>query len=96
MLQPPVERFRGAVGCAGPVEVGQHVGGPLVECPAEAAEFGQGGGDALVQGVDDGGHGGASASPVGVAVGGDHSLQDAPGGLDLDVIGRASCRERVY
>ena len=41
MFEPAVDGLGRAVGRAGPVEVGQHVGGPLCEGPAEGSEFGQ-------------------------------------------------------
>ena len=41
---------------------------------------------ASADGVDQFAHEFAAAVPVGLAVGGDHPLVDAPGGLDLDVL----------
>ena len=46
MFEAAVDRFGGAVAGAGPVEVGQHVGGSLLQGAAERAELGQRGGDA--------------------------------------------------
>ena len=47
MFEPAVDRLGGAVAGAGPVEVGQHVGGALLQGPAERDELGQRGGDAV-------------------------------------------------
>ena len=86
MFEPAVDGLGGAVGGAGPVEVGQHVRGPLLQGPAEASQLGQRGRDAVAEVVDDGVHELLPAGSVGVAVGADHALVDAPGGLDLDVV----------
>ena len=42
--------------------------------------------DAGAEGVDQLGHRGAAADPVGVAVGGDHVLVDVPADLELQVL----------
>ena len=85
MLESAVDGFGWAVAGAGPVEVGQYVGGAALEGPAERDELGQRSGDACAEGVDERAHRGASVTPVGVAVGGDHLLVDAKGRLDLHV-----------
>ena len=40
----------------------------------------------MADGPDQAGHHRSAGGPVGVAVGGDHALVDAPGHLDLDVV----------
>jgi len=80
-------RLGGAVAGAGPVEVGEHVGGALVQGAAEAAELDQRCRDAVAEGVDDGSHRCATGRSVGVTVGKDHPLQDPPGRFDLDMVG---------
>ena len=87
MFEAAVDRLGGSVGGAGPVEVGQHVGGALLQGPAErdAARSSAAGTPALTD-VDHACHQLAAAGAVGFAVGGDHPLVDAPGGLDLDVL----------
>ena len=49
MLETAVDRFGRPVGCAGPVEVGQDVGGPLLECASKGEHLLQGFGDAGAQ-----------------------------------------------
>jgi len=86
VFQSAVDRFGGSVAGAGPVEVGEHVGGALAQGSSESAELGQGSGYALGERCD---HRGQSCFPVcavGVAVGGDQALVDAPGRFDFDVI----------
>ncbi len=87
MFEPAVQGFGGSVGGAGSVDVGRHIGCPLVQGPPERAEFDEGSRDAFTDSGNDGGHCCPPACPVRVAVRGDHPLQDAPGGLDLDVVG---------
>lgn len=86
MLQPSVQCFRGSIASAGPVEVGQHVRGAGVQGPTQAPQLDQGDRDALTKSLDHRDHRFSGMGPVGVAVGGDHPLIDAPGGLDLDVV----------
>jgi hypothetical protein len=69
----------------GSVEVGQDVRSALLQRSPERDEFGQRGGDPVAEGVDQRGHRGSALRGVGVAVGVDHALVDAPGRLDLDV-----------
>ena len=71
---------------AGPVEVGQDVGGALLQRPAERGDLDQRGGDAVAERVDERLHQLAAGLAVGVAVGGDHPLVDPPGRFDLDVL----------
>lgn len=42
VLEPAVDRLGGPVGGAGPVEVGQDVGGALLQRPAELGDLDQG------------------------------------------------------
>ena len=86
MLETAVDRFGRPVGGAGTFEVGQDVGGPLLERSAEGDDLGEGGGDAAADGFDEAGHQGAAGLAVGFAVGRDHALIDAPGGFDLGVL----------
>jgi len=41
VLEAAVDRLGRSVGCAGPVEVGQHVDGPILERPAQGDDLGQ-------------------------------------------------------
>ena len=84
-FQAAVDRFGGSVGGV-VVEERQHVVAAAVQGAAELGEFFEGLGDAAAQGVDDRDHHGLAASPVGVAVGGDDALVDAPGHLDREVV----------
>ena len=86
MLEAAVDRFGGPVGGAGSVEVGQDVGGALLQGPAQGGDLAQRGRDAVADRGDQRGHRRPAPCPVGVAVGGDHGLVDAPGHLDLDVV----------
>ena len=87
MFEAPVDRFGRTVACVGVVEVGQDVPGSAFECPAQRHELGQApryarGG----QCVDFGLHRGLTADFVGIAVGADDVLVDAPGDLEGDVL----------
>lgn len=86
MFESAVDGLGGSVAGAGPVEVDEDVAGSLAEGAAQLAELAQGGGNAFFEGVEDGGHCLLTLGGVGVAVRRDHPLQDAPGGLDLDVV----------
>ena len=86
VFESAVDRFGGSVGGAGPVEVGEHVGGALGEGVAERDDLGQGGGDGVGERVDQRRHQLAAAPAVGFAVGADHALVDVPGDLDFDVV----------
>jgi hypothetical protein len=70
----------------GAVEVGQDVSGSGLEGPAEFGDLDQRGGDAGADGFDELDHQLTSCRAVFVPVGGDHSLVDAPGRLDLHVL----------
>jgi hypothetical protein len=85
VLEAAVDRFCRPVAGVGPVEVGEYVGGPLVEGPAEAAELDEGGGNTGGEAVDQALHLAAALSSVFAAVGGDHRLVDGPGDLHLGV-----------
>ena len=61
------------------VEVGQLVTAAAVQGAAELGQFFQSGGYSASEGVDDAGEQRLAATPVGVAVGGDDALVDAPG-----------------
>lgn len=52
MLEAAVERLGRSVGCAGPVEVGQHVRGAMGQGPAETSELDQDVGDARAERLD--------------------------------------------
>jgi hypothetical protein len=94
VFQAPVDRLCWPVGRAGPVEEREDVGGALLELAAELADLHERGGDAAGDGIDDGCHQLLRRLPIGFAVGGDHALVDAPGRLDLDVLGdREQCLE---
>ena len=86
MFEASVDRF-GRTACGvGVVEVGQDVPVSAFECPAQRDELGQvpryarGG-----QGVDFGFHQGLTVDFVGITVGGDDVLVDAPSDLEGDV-----------
>lgn len=79
MFEAAVEGFGGSVGGTGPLEVGQDVGGALVQGPAEATELDEGRGHAVAEGVDDGGHRRAGGCPVGVGEQDDESFSLAVG-----------------
>ena len=79
------------------VEVGQHVGVAAPQGAAQLGQFFEDGGYAAAQGVDDRGHHGLAAAPVGLAVGGNDALIDAPGHQDRQVviIGEDRARARL-
>lgn len=81
VLEPAVDRLGRAVGCAGPVEVGEHVGGALLQRLAQGDHLGERLRDAGADRVDQLDHQLASTLAVLLTVGGDHPLVDAPGGL---------------
>ena len=86
MLEAAVDRLCRTVARAGPVEVGQDVGGALLQGAPQGSEFAERGGNAGAQRGDEFGHECSAGRAVRGAVGGDHLLVDAPGGLDLDVL----------
>ena len=86
MFEAAVDGFGGAVAGVGVVEVGQDVPGSAFECPAQRDELGQApryarGG----QRVDLGLHQGLTADLVGITIGVDDVLVDAPCDLERDV-----------
>ncbi len=94
MFEASVDRLGGAVAGAGPVEVGQHVGGAVRQGRTEPAQLGRRCGDAVADRFGQLRHQVAPLLAVGLAVGGDYPLVDAPGGLDLDVLlGRGQGRQ---
>ena len=86
VLEAAVDGFCGSVAGAGPVEVGQDVGGAFLEGPAKCEALAQRGRDAVADGVDQSLHRLSASGPVGFLVGGDHPLVDPPGRLDLHVV----------
>ena len=85
MFEPAIDRLGGSVAGSGPVEVSQHVDGPLGERAAQGDQLGQRLRHSMAERVDDLDHQLAASDPVGLPVGGDHALVDAPGSFDLDV-----------
>ena len=85
MLQAPVDRFGGAVGGAGLVEVGQDVGGSFSQGLCQGLDLFQLVWDGLLQGVDEPLPQVLSQARLLGAVGLDEALVDAPGGLDRGV-----------
>ena len=87
MFEAAVDRFGRAIGGVGVVEVGEDVPGSAFERSAQRDELGQpprytrGG-----QRVDFGFHQGLTAVFVGIAVGIDNVLVDAPRDLERDVL----------
>ena len=86
MFEPAIDRLGGSVAGSGPVEVSQHVDGPLGERAAQGDQLGQRLGDPVAERVDQLHHQLATTSSVGFTVGDDHALLDAPGRFDLDVV----------
>ena len=85
MLEPSVHGLGGPVAGAGPFEVGHDVADPAGQGAAERSQLDQRRGHAVGEGVDDRAHLDTAARAVGVTVGGDEVLVDAPGALDLQV-----------
>lgn len=81
-----LDGFGWSVAGAGQVEEREQVCGALDQRSPERDELGRGSGNAAAQGVDDGAHQRAALGVVFMAVGGDHALVDAPGGLDRGVL----------
>lgn len=86
MFEPAVDRLRRPVGRAGPVEVREDVSRAALERAAELADLIQRGGNPGGDIVDQLLHERLPRGPVGVPVGDDHPLVDAPGRFDLDVL----------
>ena len=85
MLESAVDRFGRAIAGAGAIEVGKDVRGSALEGSSEPADLGECGGDSVTDRVDQLAHRVSPTDAVGVAVGGDHLLVDAPRRLDLDM-----------
>ena len=86
MFKAAVDGFDGAIAGVGVVEVGQDVPGSAFECPAQPHELGQASWYARGgQGVDFGLHQGLTADLVGITIGVDDVLVDAPCDLERDV-----------
>ena len=87
MFEATVNGFGRAIAGVGMIEVGQDIPGSAFECPAQRDELGQApryarGG----QCVDFGLYQGFAADFVGIAVGVDDVLVDAPGDFECDVV----------
>ena len=86
MFEAAVDGFGRVIAGVGVVEVGQYVPGSAFECPAQCDDFCEGARDARVaETVYFGLHQGLTADFVGIAVGVDNVLVDAPGDLEGDV-----------
>ena len=86
MFKASVDGFGAAAWSVGVVEVGQDVPGSAYECPSQCDEFGQAPRHARGgQCVDFALHQGLAADFVGIAVGVDTVLVDAPCDLEGDV-----------
>ncbi|AFP37839.1 hypothetical protein MSMEI_1366 [Mycolicibacterium smegmatis MC2 155] len=97
VFEAAVDRFGRPVGGAGAVEVGQDVGGTLLQCPPEGDQLGQRRGDACAQRGDQCSHHGAALGAVWFAVGGHGALIHRPGGLDLGVrVGGEQCGQSGF
>ena len=68
------------------VEEGQDIRAAAPQSATELAQFLQTGGHTTPQGVDEGGHHRLAAAAVGLAVGGDDALVDAPRHDDRHVV----------
>ena len=86
MFKAPVDGFGRTIGGVGMIEVGQDIPSSAFECPAQRDELSQtpryARGD---QCVDFGLHHGLTADFVGITIGVDDVLVDAPGDLEGDV-----------
>ncbi len=85
MFEAAVDRLCRPVGCAGPDEVGQHVGGAAHEGRPRVISSVRAVGTAAPMAVMIFLSSVFAAARSGFAVGGDDALVDAPGRLDLDV-----------
>ena len=88
VFEAAVDRLCGAVGGAGPVEIGQDVVGASGQGPAQFSGLDQHRRDALAEAVDHGLHQSFPLVWVWFAVRGDDPLIDTPGGFDLRVFVR--------
>jgi hypothetical protein len=85
VFQASVDGLGGAVAGAWSVEVGQYVDGSLLQGPTQRDELGQRLRNPTAERIDQVHHQLAATDSVGLPVGGDHALVDAPGRFDLDV-----------
>ena len=86
MFEAPVDGFGRAIGGVRMIEVGQYVPCSAFECPAQRDELAQTPRYTRAgQGINFGLHHGLTADFVGIAVGIDNVLVDAPGDLKGDV-----------
>ena len=86
MFKAPVDSFGRAIGGVGMIEVGQDVPGSAFECPAQRHELAQAPRYTRAgQCINFGLHQGLTADFVGIAVGVDNVLVDAPSDLEGDV-----------
>ena len=87
MFEAAVDRFGRAIAGVGVVEVGQDVPGSAFECPAQRDELAQTPRYTRAgQCVDLGFHQGLTADFVGIAIGINNVLVDAPSDLERDVL----------
>ena len=87
MFEAAVDGFGGAVAGVGVVEVGQDVPGSTFECPAQCDDLCEGARHTRVaETVYFGLHQGLTADFIGIAVGVDNTLVDAPRDLKGDVL----------
>ena len=87
MFEASVDGFGRAIAGVGMVEVGQDVPSSAFECPAQRDELAQTPRYTRAgQGVDVGLHQGFAADFVGIAVGVDDVLVDAPSDFECDVL----------
>ncbi len=85
MLEAAVDGLRRPVQRAGAVEVGQDVASSAAQGPSKGDQLAQHRWHVVAEGVNDVRQGGLAGLAVGVSVGGDDALVDAPGRLDLEV-----------
>ena len=95
VLEAAVDGLCWAVAGAGSVEVGQHVLSPSSQGAAEGDDLGQRGWDVACEVFDHGGELLLRGGSVGVAVGLDDPLIDAPGGVDRLFRVECGVRRRV-
>ena len=86
MFKAPVDSFGRAIGGVGMIEVGQDVPGSAFECPAQRNELSQTPRYTRAgQCINFGFHQGLTADFVGIAIGVDDVLVDAPCDFECDV-----------
>ena len=87
MFEAAVDRFGRAIAGVGVVEVGQDVPGSAFECPAQRDELAQTPRYTRAgQCINFGFHQGLTADFVGIAIGINNVLVDAPSDLERDVL----------